>query len=153
MNHFIYMSHICCSLWCNFYITKTWTGLPSFSGAPLCKKAQNNHTNKVCVSPALVTHVSGTMPCCCYPTPPKNPSGTAAGAGWKHENSHQDSLQELCRFGFTARLSRTARSGLDQADFSFWRCSILWTFSLKQENHQDLGFPSFTWHLIHLIAS
>lgn len=49
------MSHICCSLWCNFYITKTWTGLPSFSGAPLCKKAQNNHTNKVCVSPALVT--------------------------------------------------------------------------------------------------
>lgn len=51
----------------------------SFLRAPLCKKAQNKHTNKVCASSALVTHPAGTMPCYCYPTSPKTPSVTAAG--------------------------------------------------------------------------
>lgn len=78
----------------------------SCSETPLCKKAQNKHTNKVCASPALVTHASGTMPCYCHPTVPKNPFSNCSwvGAGWKYKNSHQDSLQELCRFGWGAQV-------------------------------------------------
>lgn len=48
-------------------------------GAPLYKKAQNKHTKKFCVSPAMVTYAAGTMPCYCHPTSPKNPPVTAAG--------------------------------------------------------------------------
>lgn len=54
--------------------------------------------------------------------------------------------------GFMARPNKTAGPGLKQTS-PFEHILFYEPFSLKEENHLDLGFPSFLWQLIHLIAS
>lgn len=120
MKHFIYLSHICCSFWRNSHITKTWTKLLSQEQLYV-RKHRIKHTNKVCVSPPLVTDASGTMSCYCYPTSPKIPSVTAAGLEW--DGNTRTPTRAHCR----------SSAGLDK-EYS-------WTYSKAKQDSRTWSWP------------
>lgn len=157
MKHFIYTSRICRSLCCNF-ITKTWTKLPAQGHLYVRKHRINTQIRSVSAQPWSHTLLAQCLAIAILHLQKllqllrlgwsgmetqKFPPGLPAGA-----------LQVWMRStgGFMARPNKTAGPGLKQTspfeDILFYE-----PFSLQEENHLDLGFPSFLWQLIHLIAS